>query len=185
MKNQKSELELVKSKIKDMFNSTEKSTDRYVLRTKLIDIINDVESEFARETNHDLLSELDSIIDTSKSPTLDDIVQESYKTLAKNTVESFYNAPKLSITNEDVIEALRNIACNFLGHDPLYVYSFAINSNTTFREISEIFRCDSLEEVELLIDIEIHFNISIPDSELSKIKTVEDLRNFINKTLLF
>lgn len=38
---------------------------------------------------------------------------------------------------------------------------------------------DSLDLVEMIMDFEEEFNVSIPDAEVEKIKTVGDLVNFI------
>lgn len=40
---------------------------------------------------------------------------------------------------------------------------------------------DSLDTVELVMDLEEHFGIEIPDEEAEKLKTVKDAVDYINK----
>jgi acyl carrier protein len=42
---------------------------------------------------------------------------------------------------------------------------------------------DSLDQVELIMAMEEEFNISIPDEDAEKIKTVKDAVDYVNKVL--
>lgn len=44
----------------------------------------------------------------------------------------------------------------------------------------EDLKADSLDVVELIMDLEQEFNIEIPDDELPKIRTVGDILGYIN-----
>lgn len=54
-----------------------------------------------------------------------------------------------------------------------------ITFTTNFRDLN----LDSLDLMDLIIETEKKYNFQIPDSELEKIKTVQDLINIIEKTL--
>ena len=43
--------------------------------------------------------------------------------------------------------------------------------------------CDSIDEVELIIDVELKFDISISDVQALKFHTVKDVIDYLNETL--
>ena len=58
---------------------------------------------------------------------------------------------------------------------------FGINSKDYTDESSfkEDLGCDSLDIVDLIMDVEREFNITIPDSDIDQISTVKGLINYV------
>ena len=52
---------------------------------------------------------------------------------------------------------------------------------TDDKEVVKDLGADSLDVVEMLMNLEEEFNISVPESEANKIKTVGDIVTLINK----
>ncbi len=69
---------------------------------------------------------------------------------------------------------------NALIIDKLEIDESVIISTARF---SEDFGADSLDMVELIMEFEKEFNISVPDDDADKIKTVEDAQNYILKLI--
>ncbi len=76
---------------------------------------------------------------------------------------------------ENVEERVLNIVCEQLGTS-----RDKINRDTSF--INDL-GADSLDTVELVMELEDQFELNIPDEEAEKIKTVGDAINFINQHL--
>ena len=62
---------------------------------------------------------------------------------------------------------------------------FGINSKDYTDESSfkEDLGCDSLDIVDLIMDVEREFNIAIPDSDIDQISTVKGLINYVEGRL--
>lgn len=71
----------------------------------------------------------------------------------------------------DILEKIREIIVEQLDVDPE-----AVTPEATFLED---LGADSLDAVELVMEIENAFDISVPDEELEQLKTVQDLINVI------
>ncbi len=72
---------------------------------------------------------------------------------------------------EEIISKVQDIIVDKLGVD-----RNAVNEEANFEED---FGADSLDDIELLIEFEKHFGISIPDDEVDKIVTVKDAIDII------
>ncbi len=48
-------------------------------------------------------------------------------------------------------------------------------------QLIEDLKADSLDVVELIMDLENEYGIEIPDDELPKIRTVSDILSYVNK----
>ena len=55
--------------------------------------------------------------------------------------------------------------------------TLAVTESSTFSELG----FDSLDIVELIMDLEQEFNIEIPDEELPKVQTVADIVGYLDK----
>ena len=62
---------------------------------------------------------------------------------------------------------------------------FGINSKDYTDESSfkEDLGCDSLDIIDLIMDVEREFNIAIPDSDIDQISTVKGLINYVEGRL--
>lgn len=69
---------------------------------------------------------------------------------------------------------------DFILEDKLCCDSDSIKSDSIIRDD---LGADSLDEVEICMEVEKEFNISIPDSEFENVKTVNDLYECIEKFL--
>jgi acyl carrier protein len=79
------------------------------------------------------------------------------------------------MTQADVFERLKSIFADKLGVDIVEV--------TKESNIAKDLGADSLDQVELVMEVEKEFNIQIPDDEVEKIKTVGQAFDLIiNKT---
>ncbi|MDR0383807.1 MAG: acyl carrier protein [Christensenellaceae bacterium] len=54
---------------------------------------------------------------------------------------------------------------------------------TADKELKEDLRADSLDIIEMLINLEEEYGISIPDEELLNLKTIKDIVDFIVKNM--
>ncbi len=72
---------------------------------------------------------------------------------------------------QEIEEKVISIVCEQMG-----AAKEKVNNNTSF--ISDL-GADSLDTVELVMEFEDHFDISIPDEEAEKIQTVGDAVKFI------
>ena len=72
-----------------------------------------------------------------------------------------------------VIDKIKEIIANQLDID---VNEIQNNSN-----LIEDLKADSLDVVELIMDLEQEFDVEIPNEELENIKTVEDIAKYIEK----
>lgn len=76
-----------------------------------------------------------------------------------------------------VNEAIKDIVINLIKEN-IPIPNIEIKDSTTLKEDLEF---DSLDEIDLLINIEGRFKISIPDSELDNVKTISDMVTLISK----
>ena len=76
------------------------------------------------------------------------------------------------MNKDEIYEKLKEIIVEQLG-----VNAEEIKPESTF---ADDLSADSLDIVELVMEIEEKFGISIPDDDAEKILTVEDIVNFIN-----
>jgi len=74
----------------------------------------------------------------------------------------------------DTYEKLQVIIIDKLG-----ISKEEISPDKTFTDLS----ADSLDKVELMMEIEREFNLSIPDEEMEKISTVQDAITLIETKL--
>lgn len=72
----------------------------------------------------------------------------------------------------DIFEKVKKIIVDQLGVD-----EEDISLKTTFQEMN----ADSLDIVELIMELEEEFNIDIADEEVEKIQTVEDIVKYIKE----
>ena len=74
---------------------------------------------------------------------------------------------------------------NFEALKELIVKQLGVEAEAVTQEASFIddLGADSLDTVELVMNIEDKFGIDIPESETETIKTVQDALNFVNKAL--
>ena len=70
-------------------------------------------------------------------------------------------------------ERVRDIISKQLDIDPATI-------TMTSRLIDDL-KADSLDIVELIMDLEQEFNIEIPDEELPKVQTVADIVGYLDK----
>ena len=70
-------------------------------------------------------------------------------------------------------ERVRDIIAKQLDIDPATI-------TMTSRLIDDL-KADSLDIVELIMDLEQEFNIEIPDEELPKVQTVADIVGYLGK----
>jgi acyl carrier protein len=76
-----------------------------------------------------------------------------------------------TMTNPSIEERVKRIVCNQMGTSP-----DKITNETSF--VNDL-GADSLDTVELVMEFEDEFELSIPDEEAEKIQTVGDAVNFI------
>ncbi len=79
------------------------------------------------------------------------------------------------MNKEEIFEKLKNIIIEQLGTDG---ENIKMESNFV-NDLS----ADSLDIVELVMEIEEEFDVEIPDSEAGKIVTVEDVVTYIQKNM--
>jgi acyl carrier protein len=75
----------------------------------------------------------------------------------------------------DIQERITNIVVELLG-----VESERVTPDASFREDLE---ADSLDLVELIMTMEEEFDIEISDDEAEKLVTVNDVMDYVNKTV--
>lgn len=74
-------------------------------------------------------------------------------------------------TNLSVIQRITNLIVDSLDFSPE-----DIKPDTNIRDLAS----DSLDLVELIISLEIEFNIDIPDEEIDRLITIKDIEEYIN-----
>lgn len=74
-------------------------------------------------------------------------------------------------TKEEIDEKIREIVCNQLG-----VSEENLTGDTSF--VNDL-GADSLDTVELVMEIEEEFNLSIPDDEVEDIQTVQAAVDYV------
>lgn len=72
-------------------------------------------------------------------------------------------------------EKIRDIIAKQLDVEP--------DSITRESRLVEDLKADSLDVVELIMDLEQEFDIEIPDEELPKVRTVGDIQDYVDKLL--
>ena len=72
-----------------------------------------------------------------------------------------------------VIDKIKEIIANQLDID--------VNEIQNDSNLIEDLKADSLDVVELIMDLEQEFDVEIPNEELENIKTVEDIAKYIEK----
>lgn len=77
--------------------------------------------------------------------------------------------------NNDIFEKLKAIVVNQLGIDADVVKPDS--------DIIKDIGCDSLDIVDMLMSVEQEFDITIDDSDVSEMKTVADVVNFIDEKI--
>ncbi len=77
--------------------------------------------------------------------------------------------------NNDIFEKLKAIVVNQLGIDADVVKPDS--------DIIKDIGCDSLDIVDMLMSVEQEFGITIDDSDVSEMKTVADVVNFIDEKI--
>ena len=70
-------------------------------------------------------------------------------------------------------EKVRDIIAKQLDVDP--------NAITMESKLIDDLKADSLDIVELIMDLEQEFNVEIPDEELPKVQAVSDIVGFLDK----
>jgi acyl carrier protein len=91
--------------------------------------------------------------------------------LVRPVFEPFWEEPTVATTEERIIQ----IVCDNLG-----VNKEQVTRNTSFQED---IGADSLDIVELVMELEEEFEITIPDEEAEKIKTVGQAIDYIEAKL--
>ena len=74
----------------------------------------------------------------------------------------------------DIAERVRNIVAERLNVNPEEV-----TLETTFEDLG----ADSLDVMDLVMELEQEFDIEIPDKDAEKIRTIEDTINYIQSRL--
>lgn len=74
------------------------------------------------------------------------------------------------MNNEKILNDVKTIVINWTGVAPERV-----TMETVLLDLAE----DSLNVLEIILDVEEHFLIEIPDEDSEKIKTVGDLAQFV------
>lgn len=74
-----------------------------------------------------------------------------------------------------IIEKLFDIICNFLELDPEDV---SLDS-----DIREDFDADSLDMVDLVMDVEDEFGVEVPEDAMESLLTVKDVVDFIEENM--
>ncbi|MGB9607349.1 MAG: acyl carrier protein [bacterium] len=74
----------------------------------------------------------------------------------------------------DIVEKVRNIVAERLNVNPEEV-----TLETTFEDLG----ADSLDVMDLIMELEQEFDIEIPDEDAEKIRTIEDTVNYIQSRL--
>lgn len=77
------------------------------------------------------------------------------------------------MTQKEIIKKLNEILI-----DKLSIYESEIKETATLRDD---LGADSLDEVELIMEFEREFNITITDAEAFKVQTVKDLYDIVEK----
>ena len=77
---------------------------------------------------------------------------------------------------EEVKNKITKIFVSVLGVEPDEIVETA--------DLQNDFGMDSLDTVELIIELEKEFSISIPDDEAEEIKTVGDILNYLETKLI-
>ena len=78
------------------------------------------------------------------------------------------------MTQEEVFQKVSEIIANKKGTQPS-----SITMESSFEELD----MDSLDSVELISDLEDHYNVSIPNQELLAIKTVREAVESLEKLI--
>ena len=75
---------------------------------------------------------------------------------------------------DTIVERIKKIIAETLGVDET-----SLNNNTNF---TADLQTDSLDLVEVMVAIEKEFRICIPDEEVERIRTVDQVIQYVNKT---
>lgn len=79
------------------------------------------------------------------------------------------------MSKEEIFEKVRSILSNELGID--------LDSITMESNYIDDLNADSLDIVDLVVEMEHEFSLSIPDEEAERIKTVGDAVNYISDNI--
>ncbi len=79
------------------------------------------------------------------------------------------------MTREEIFEQVKEVIADRLGVDPDEIKMES--------RLIEDLGADSLDNAELVMNLEEKFGIEIPDEDQSKIQTIEDIVNYIEEKL--
>lgn len=78
------------------------------------------------------------------------------------------------MTKPEILEKLKPIIYNVLN-----VQAEEVNEDKTFKDL----RADSLDSVEVIMEIEKQFNLAIPDHEMEKFTNIRSIVDYISDNL--
>ncbi len=82
----------------------------------------------------------------------------------------------MSTDRKLVVEKIRQIITEKLGYEPV-----EIDASTTLKEDLGI---DSFDSLRIIFEVEDEFDIKVPPQEVTHVKTIDDIVNYIQKRLI-